>query len=144
MFSFYSILSAQKPLTLHLSLNQGMRYLWVTLGGISLALGILGIFLPLLPTTPFFLLTVFCFSKGSEKFHKWFISTKMYKDYIESYRPNRPVPLRKKIEIVCSVLLVVSVSFYFVENLFIRIILALVFIGHLFYFGFFMKTKKEE
>jgi uncharacterized membrane protein YbaN (DUF454 family) len=121
-----------------------MRYLWVTLGGISLVLGILGIFLPLLPTTPFFLLTVFFFSKGSEKFHSWFISTKMYKNYIENYHPDKPVSLRKKIEIVCSVLIVVSISFYLIESTSIRVILALVFIGHLIYFGFFMKTKKEE
>lgn len=121
-----------------------MKCFWVTSGCISLGLGVLGIFLPLLPTTPFFLLTVFCFSKGSEKFHQWFISTKMYTDYIESYRPNRPIPLRKKIEILVSVLIVVSVSFYFVENNYLRTILAMVFVGHLAYFGIYMKTKKEE
>jgi len=120
-----------------------VKYFWITLGCISLGLGVLGIFLPLLPTTPFFLLTLFCFSKGSEKFHRWFVSTKMYTDYIESYRPDKPVPLRKKIEILVSVLVVVSISFYFVENTYLRIILSLVFIGHLIYFGLFMKTKKE-
>lgn len=120
-----------------------MKYFWIILGCISLGLGVLGIFLPLLPTTPFFLLTVFCFSKGSEKFHKWFISTKMYKDYIESYRPNNPVPLKKKIEILISVLIVVSISFYFVNNTYLRIILSMVFIGHLIYFGLYMKTKKD-
>lgn len=120
-----------------------MKYFWVIFGCIALVLGVLGIFLPLLPTTPFFLLTLFCFSKGSDKFHQWFIATKMYTDYIESYRPNRPVSLRKKIEILTSVLIVISVSFYFVGNIYLRIILAMVFIGHLIYFGFFMKTKKD-
>lgn len=120
-----------------------MKYLWVTFGCITLGLGVLGIFLPLLPTTPFFLLTVFCFSKGSDKFHNWFVSTKMYTDYIESYRPNSPIPLQKKIEILASVLIVVSVSFYFVENVYLRTILAMVLIGHLIYFSLFIKTKKD-
>jgi len=119
-----------------------MHIFWTTLGVIALGLGILGIPLPLLPTTPFFLLAVFCFSKGSDRFHKWFISTKMYKDYIESYRPNQPLALKKKLEIVLSVTLVLAVSFYFVKEWYLKAMLASIFVGHLIYFFGIIKTKR--
>lgn len=120
-----------------------MSYFWIFLGFLSIGLGILGIVLPLVPTTPFFLLAVFSFSKGSDKFHDWFKSTKMYKGYIESYRPGRPISIWKKIEILTSVFIVVSVSFYFVSNMYLKIMLISIFVVHLIYFTFFMKTKKK-
>lgn len=56
------------------------KIVFVTLGCISLALGVVGIVLPILPTVPFFLLTAFCFAKSSERLHSWFLSTRMYKN----------------------------------------------------------------
>lgn len=61
-----------------------MRVVLVIIGFISLLLGMLGIFLPVLPTVPFLLLSSWCFAKGSDKFYKWFISTKIYKKQLES------------------------------------------------------------
>ncbi|HRP52012.1 MAG TPA: YbaN family protein [Fluviicola sp.] len=121
-----------------------MRYFWLVLGIVSVGLGIIGIPLPLLPTTPFFLLAVFSFSKSSDKFHKWFVSTKMYKDYIESYRPGRPIPLRKKLEILTSVLLIMIASFYFISNTWLRFMFCSIFLGHILYFTIIIKTKKED
>lgn len=117
------------------------KYVWISLGFLSLTLGIIGIVLPLVPTTPFLLLTLFSFSKGSPKFHAWFKKTKLYRDYIESYQPGREIPIRKKVEIVCSVFIITGLSFYFFEILYVRIILASVFFGHLVYFFIIQKTK---
>lgn len=61
------------------------RLIFMIIGCISLGIGCIGIVLPLLPTFPFFLATVFCFAKSSQKLHGWFIGTKMYKNYLESY-----------------------------------------------------------
>ena len=73
------------------------RYFLVVLGTISLVLGILGIFLPLLPTTPFLLLTAALYFRGSEKFYNWLINHKILGEYIRNFRENRAIPLRVKI-----------------------------------------------
>ena len=70
-----------------------MHYLkkafFVALGCISLALGTIGIALPILPTVPFYLLTAFCFANSSERLHTWFTHTTVYKKYIGSYFRRR-------------------------------------------------------
>lgn len=58
---------------------------FVVLGCISLALGTIGIALPILPTVPFYLLTAFCFANSSQRLHDWFVHTTVYKKYIGSY-----------------------------------------------------------
>ena len=55
------------------------QIIFLIIGCLSLALGCVGIVLPILPTVPFFLLTVFCFANSSQKLHDWFIGTQMYK-----------------------------------------------------------------
>lgn len=54
-----------------------IKILWLAAAFISMALGAIGVILPVLPTTPFLLLASFCFAKGSERFHKWFTKTKL-------------------------------------------------------------------
>ena len=61
------------------------KLLYVILGCIGLALGAVGAVLPLLPAFPFLLLAAFCFAKSSEKLHRWFTGTKLYKNNLESY-----------------------------------------------------------
>lgn len=73
-----------------------IRALWVTLGAISLALGIIGIFLPLLPTTPFVLLAAACFARGSERFHGWLLSHPRFGPLVHDWQTHRAIPLRAK------------------------------------------------
>lgn len=61
------------------------RLIFLILGCICLTLGCVGIVLPVLPTAPFFLITVFCFSQSSEKLHQWFLSTQLYQKNLASY-----------------------------------------------------------
>lgn len=72
------------------------RHLWLAAGGISLALGVIGIFLPLLPTTPFVLLAAFCFSRGSERCERWLVEHPRFGPMVRDWRANRAVPLRAK------------------------------------------------
>ena len=73
-----------------------IRWLWIISGSISLALGIIGIFLPLLPTTPFLLLTAACYARGSERLHNWLLNNKMFGKYIRNYREGKGIPARSK------------------------------------------------
>ncbi|MBY0234587.1 MAG: YbaN family protein [Burkholderiaceae bacterium] len=72
------------------------RVVWLLAGLLSLALGIAGIFLPLLPTTPFILLTAFCFSRGSSRCEAWILNHRTFGPMVRDWRATRAVPLRAK------------------------------------------------
>ena len=74
-------------------------YSWIliVLGTISLILGIIGAFLPLLPTTPFLLLTAFLYCKSSPKAYNWLINHRLFGTYIINYREKKIIPIRAKI-----------------------------------------------
>lgn len=73
-----------------------MKALWIALGIICLLLGFIGIFLPLLPTTPFALLAAFCFSKGSDELHQWLLDTKMFGPLIKDWEDYGVISLKIK------------------------------------------------
>ena len=73
-----------------------IRALLSFLGYVALALGGLGIFLPLLPTTPFLLLAAFCFLRGSPRMHAWLMSHRILGPYIRDFQEGRGIPLRSK------------------------------------------------
>ncbi|CAG9170364.1 YbaN family protein [Cupriavidus pampae] len=81
----------------HSRYSRPVRALWVTLGVISLVLGIIGIFLPLLPTTPFVLLAAACFARGSARFHTWLVSHPRFGPTILDWQKHRAIPWRAKV-----------------------------------------------
>ena len=62
-----------------------IRFLWIIAGFICLGLGTVGIVLPILPTVPFYLATVFCFAKSSRRLHDWFLGTSLYRRHLDSF-----------------------------------------------------------
>ena len=74
-----------------------MKYILIISGSICLALGVIGIFLPLLPTTPFLLLSAALYVRSSEKLYQWLIHQKYLGDYIRNFREHKAIPLRAKI-----------------------------------------------
>jgi uncharacterized protein len=74
-----------------------LRGVLVVLGTLSLVLGIIGIFLPLLPTTPFLLLASACYLRGSERMHRWLLNQGRLGAYIRRYEEGRGIPLRAKV-----------------------------------------------
>ncbi len=74
-----------------------MKHLYIALGSVSLALGIIGIFVPLLPTTPFLLLTAALYFKGSPRLYNWLLHQKHLGPYIRQFREEKAIPLRAKI-----------------------------------------------
>jgi len=74
-----------------------MKSLYIVAGVLALLLGILGIFLPLLPTTPFLLLASWCFARGSSRLHRWLLSHRVFGVYLRNFEAGRGIPLRAKI-----------------------------------------------
>ena len=72
------------------------RPLWLLAGGLSLLVGVIGIFLPLLPTTPLVLLAAYCFSRGSKRWEAWMLAHPRFGPMVRDWRANRAVPLRAK------------------------------------------------
>jgi uncharacterized membrane protein YbaN (DUF454 family) len=77
-------------------MNRPLRALLVILGTLSVALGILGMLLPVLPTTPFLLLAAACYARSSEKFYDWLITNRWFGSYIKNYREGRGIPRKQK------------------------------------------------
>lgn len=65
------------------------RIIWLVIAFLSLGIGAVGVVLPVLPTTPFLLLASFCFAKGSERFHRWFVGTRLYRNHLDSFVKDR-------------------------------------------------------
>ena len=78
-------------------MNNFVRALWSAAGTLAVALGVLGMFLPVLPTTPFLLLAAFCYARSSERFYRWLLYNRWFGDYIRNYREGRGIPLREKV-----------------------------------------------
>lgn len=86
-----------------------IKYLMIGLGSICLALGTIGILIPVLPTTPFLLLASFFYLRSSEKLHQWMIHHKVFGPYLYNYLTHRVVPARAKV--IALVTLWASLSF---------------------------------
>ena len=119
------------------------QIIFLIIGCLSLAIGCVGIVLPILPTVPFFLLTVFCFANSSQKLHDWFIGTQMYKKHLESFVQKKGMTVRTKATILTSVTALMAVGFVLMLRKGIIVpcvILAVVWVCHLVYFLFGVKT----
>ena len=121
-----------------------MKVVLIILGFISMGIGIVGIVTPILPTTPFLLLASFFFAKGSKRFHDWFISTKIYKKYLESFVQSKAMTLKNKFTILLAVSCMLIITFIFVNNLYARLVLVILFIVKYLYFFTQIRTISKE
>lgn len=93
-------------------MNRAKKALLVAAGSICLALAVLGIFLPLLPTTPFLLLASACYVRSSERLHGWLMGNRLLGGYIRNFKERRGVPLRAKVTTVVILWLPLLYSVY--------------------------------
>ena len=117
-----------------------MKYIYLIIAFIMLSIGTVGIVVPILPTTPFLLLASFCFAKGSDKFHNWFINTKIYKDNLEDFVKNRKMKLKTKIFLMCLSSLMIIISIFMVDIIYLKIMLVCIDLFKYYYFIYKIKT----
>jgi len=123
--------------------NVVVRYIFLTIGAISFVLGTAGIVIPLLPTVPFYMLTLFCLARGSERFHKMFLESSLYQKTVGAYERDKALTLRTKLSILASVTIIMAIGAYFSQNMPVAlIVMDLVWIGHVIALAFIVKTKK--
>ncbi|WP_186576401.1 YbaN family protein [Aquibacillus kalidii] len=121
------------------------KVILIICGLVSLLMGVLGIILPLLPTTPFLLLSAYCFGKSSKTLHDWLLHNKVFGDYIKQFRQGQGIPLRAKVIILLMLWASVIYSIVMIPFLLVKIMMATTGIS-ISYFVIFHKrfrTKKQ-
>lgn len=109
------------------------KLLYLALGWVCLGLGTLGVVLPLLPTVPFYLATMFCFSKGSQRLHDWFMTTRLYQNFVVPFREKGGMSLRNKLTAMITVTLLLGFGFWMMDAVPVgRAVAALVWLGHVY------------
>ena len=124
--------------------NVVIRYIFLTIGAISFCLGTAGIVLPILPTVPFYMFTLFCLARGSERFYRMFLESPLYKKTVGAYERDKALTLRTKLSILASVTAIMMLGAYFSRNIPIALlIMAIVWIVHIIALVFIVKTKNK-
>ena len=119
-----------------------IKLLWLMIGIVSMVLGAIGVVLPVLPTTPFLLLASFCFAKGSDRFHKWFIGTKLYKKHLESFVTSRSMTLKTKLCILLPASAMLILAMLAMSNIYGRVLMVFLIIFKYIYFFTRIETVK--
>ncbi|AYZ16661.1 DUF454 family protein [Klebsiella pasteurii] len=102
------------------------RIILIIIGWLSVALGTLGVFLPLLPTTPFILLAAWCFARSSPRFHHWLLYRSWFGGYLRHWQQYRAMPPGAKPRAVVMILLTFAISLWLVNLTWVRIFLLIV------------------
>jgi len=102
-----------------------LKYLFIVFGFLSLAAGVIGLFFPVLPTTPFLLLASYFFVRSSERLHNWLINHKVLGTYIVNYSKHRAMKRSTKRTAVATLWLSMCLSMFLVKNIYVTILLVI-------------------
>ena len=122
------------------------RIAFVVLGCVSLTLAVIGVVLPIVPTVPFLALAAFCFAKSSDRLNNWLINTKFYQNNLADFKAGKGMTVKTKVRILATVTLVMAIGLIvmLMKGVIVgSIILSVVWLGHIYYFGFKVKTLEE-
>lgn len=121
------------------------RWLLIGAGTLSAGLGIIGVLVPILPTTPFLLLAAACYMRSSERFYQWLIDNRIFGTYVRNYIEGRGMPIKIKIFTVLLLWLTIGLTVALgVENVVVRIILLCVAIGVTAHVALIKKRKVKD
>lgn len=128
--------------------RQLLKFFLIVVGSISLALGFLGIFLPLLPTTPLLLLAAACYVRSSQRLYQWLLNNKWFGKYIADFRSGKGIPLKVKVLGITVLWLTMGYTVIFVVPLYtVKVLLVLTaafFTWYISSFKTLKQTKKRE
>ena len=117
--------------------------LFTSLGFVSFALGAIGVLLPILPTTPFLLLSGYCFARSSKKFEIWLRKTKLYKFYVEDYAESKTISYDRKKKIIWQIYLLLGLSIFVAPILWVKLALFLLTLFITYYLFRVIPDKKD-
>jgi uncharacterized membrane protein YbaN (DUF454 family) len=121
------------------------RRFLIVAGTLSTGLGIIGVFVPILPTTPFLLLAAACYMRSSERFYRWLINSRIFGAYVRPYMEGRGIPVRIKIRTILLLWLTIGLSIAFgVQSTIIRILLICIAIGVTVHIVLIKRRKLED
>ncbi len=124
--------------------NSPSKLLLIVLGWVFVGLGVIGIFLPLMPTTIFMIIAAWCFARSSDKFYKWLIYHPRFGKTIRDFHERKGMTLKSKISAIVMMVLAISISaIFFTQKIFVRIILFSIAIGVAVYIAS-LKTIKSD
>lgn len=125
-------------------INKFKNVIFITLGFIFVGLGLIGVIIPVMPTTPFLLAASYFFAKGSDRFSNWFKSTKLYKNYLEDFIETRAMTFKAKQKILIPVSIMLIISFLSIKSIYVRGVIVFLFLFKEYYFRFHIETISPE
>ena len=114
----------------------------IVIGTISMLIGIIGVFLPVLPTTPLLLLTSYCYIKSSDRLSEKFMKTKIYDKYVRNFHEKGGMTLKGKLMLTIPVSLMLLIMFVKIDNSIMRMVIVIMWVAKVVFFAK-MKTIKE-
>jgi uncharacterized membrane protein YbaN (DUF454 family) len=120
------------------------KFIYVVLGTFFMVMGIIGILLPILPTTPFLLLTLYFYTRSSKRFERWFISTKLYQKHLKTFVESREMARRDKWMLLIMVDIILITSAIIINRLWVTLLLLFIDGIKYLYFSFYVKTIKKD
>ena len=120
------------------------KYLFITVGLIFVALGAIGVIIPILPTTPFLLLASYCLARGSERFNNWFINTKLYKNHLDSFVRERAMTLKEKVGILAFADFMLVFPLIIIDKILVKLFIVIIILIKYYYFIFRIKTITND
>ncbi|WP_232350130.1 YbaN family protein [Gilliamella sp. W8145] len=118
------------------------KSLFIFLGGLSFVLGTVGIFVPILPTVPFYLLTAYLWLNSSDRLYNYFTQTHYYQTYVQKMLIEKKVSKTGLIKMLTMVFIILLIPFILFDSLHVRIILAIVFFAHVIFGGYYFLKKR--
>lgn len=120
------------------------RIIYLFIGLFSLVLGVIGVAFPILPTTPFIMLSLYSFARSSKRLENWLLNTKLYNKYAKNFIDNKSMTLKAKLSILLPVSAMLLVAIYFSKPLYAKILILLLMISKYSYFFIVIKTEKRQ
>ena len=109
--------------------NKAAQYFLIIVGWLSVALGVIGIVVPLLPTTPFILLAAGCFAKSSPRFHHWILNHDFFGPLIIGFQSGQGIPLKIKYRVIAFIWITLSITMIVLANRWVTLVLLTMGIG---------------